>query len=66
LQWNEDETLIPELRRRFNERFSPARYASLLRLVEERCGTRVEYRIAETPVFLPLAMLEEMATRGWN
>jgi hypothetical protein len=56
--------LIPELRNQFNERFTPDRYASLLRLVEERCGMRVEYRIAETPVFLPLALLEEMAAAG--
>jgi len=56
--------LIPELRRRFNEGFSPARYASVLNLLEERCGTRVDYRIAETPVFLPLALLEGMAAEG--
>jgi hypothetical protein len=56
--------LIPELRRRFNEGFTPERYASLLALAEERCGTRVEYRIAETPVFLPLPLLEEMAAAG--
>jgi hypothetical protein len=64
LNWTEDETLIPELRRRFNEGFTPTRYASLLGLLEERCGTRVEYRIAETPVFLPLALLEGMAAEG--
>jgi hypothetical protein len=56
--------MIPELRRQFNEGFTPERYADLLRLVEERCGTRVEYRIAETPVFLPLPLLEQMASAG--
>jgi hypothetical protein len=56
--------LITDLRRRFNERFTPERYSSLLRLMEERCGVRVEYRVAETPVFLPLALLEEMAESG--
>lgn len=56
--------MIPELRRQFNGRFNPERYASLLRLVEERCGTRVEYRIAETPIFLPFALLGEMAADG--
>jgi len=60
----EGETLIPELRRRFNEGFTPDRYASLLRLVDERCGTRVEYRVAETPVFLSLGLLEQMAAAG--
>lgn len=56
--------MIPELRRQFNEGFTPNGYATLLKLAEERCGTRVEYRIAETPVFLPLAILERMAAAG--
>jgi hypothetical protein len=58
--------LIPELRRQFNRGFTPERYASLLALVEARCGMRVEYRIAETPVFLPLTLLDEMAAEGAN
>jgi hypothetical protein len=56
--------MIPELRRQFNEGFTPEQYAALLRLAEERCGTRVEYRIAETPVFLPLPLLDQMASAG--
>jgi hypothetical protein len=56
--------LIPELRNQFNKAFTAERYESLLRLVEDRCGTRVEFRIAETPVFLPASLLEEMATAG--
>jgi hypothetical protein len=57
-------TLIPELRSRFNYEFTQERYESLLRRMEDRCGTRVEYRIAETPVFLPQELLEEMAMEG--
>jgi hypothetical protein len=56
--------LITDLRRRFNEAFTTKDYAHLLRLVEQRSGVRVEFRIAETPVFLPLALLEEMAKAG--
>ena len=56
--------MIPELRRSFNARFTTDRYISLLDAVERRCGTRVEYRIAETPVFLPAALLSEMARAG--
>jgi hypothetical protein len=56
--------LIPQLRRQFNEGFAPECYTRLLSLVQQRCGMRVEFRIAETPVFLPLALLEEMATEG--
>ena len=56
--------MIPELRRQFNERFTPEAYTSLLRLVDERCGVPVEYRIAECPVFLPGRLLGEMAAVG--
>lgn len=56
--------MIPELRSRFNQDFDPKSYAVLLALLEQRCGVRVDYRVAETPVFLPLALLEEMAAAG--
>jgi len=56
--------LIPKLRRQFNEAFTNERYGRLLGLVAQRCRMRVDYRIAETPVFLPLELLDEMATAG--
>lgn len=56
--------MIPELRTQFNEGFSPEQYRELLKLVDQRCGAPVEYRIAETPVFLPPALLNEMAEAG--
>ncbi len=56
--------MIPALRSDFNGRFTPNQYASLLALLEERCGLRVEFRIAETPIFLPEALLNEMAADG--
>ncbi|MDR3772898.1 MAG: hypothetical protein P4L26_06095 [Terracidiphilus sp.] len=56
--------MIPELRRRFNAGYTPDRYTWLLRNLEERCGTRVEFRIAETPVFLPQDLVEAMAAAG--
>src|ERR1035437_168203 len=60
----EDLPLVPELRTRFNQRFNAGDYAALLALLERRCGTRIEYRVAETPVFMPLQQLEEMAAQG--
>jgi len=62
--FEEEAALIPELRTRFNERFTPAGYAALLGLLEERCGMRIDYRVAETPVFVPLGLLEQMAGAG--
>jgi len=36
----------------------------LLDLLEQRCGTRIGFRVAETPIFVPLTMLEAMAAAG--
>ncbi len=56
--------MISELRDAFNAGFRPENYQLLLRRLDERAGTKVEFRVAETPVFLPLALLEEMSEAG--
>jgi hypothetical protein len=56
--------LIRELRKGFNTAFTGDRYLSLLTRLQERCGTRVEFRVAETPIFVPLELLETMASDG--
>jgi hypothetical protein len=56
--------VIPDLRARFNERFVENDYASLLFRLEQRCGSRVEFRVAETPIFVPGALLNELSTHG--
>ncbi len=56
--------MIPEIRARFNQRFDPESYALLLALLEQRCGGRVEFRIAESPIFVPLPLLNGMAQEG--
>ena len=56
--------MIPLLREHFNRTFSPDRYGSLLAWLEERSGVKVEFRVAETPIFVPLALLDEMGKEG--
>ena len=56
--------MIPQLRSQFNRQYSADKYAALLSRLEERCGTRVEFRVAETPIFVHKAMLDEMAQAG--
>jgi hypothetical protein len=56
--------LIPELRTRFNSKFTHKSYAELLALQERFCGTKVDFRIAETPIFVPPEILNEMAEAG--
>jgi len=56
--------VIPELRLQFNRRFEQAAYSALLARLEDRCGVNVEFRVAETPIFVALALLEQMAEAG--
>ena len=56
--------MLPEHRRRFNECFREQGYSSLLGLLAQRCGVEVAFRVAETPIFVPYTLLEEMAAAG--
>jgi hypothetical protein len=56
--------MIPALRQNFNANFSPEKYQRLLKLMEERCGTPVKFRVCETPVFLPKPLLDQMCDYG--
>ncbi|MGA8312319.1 MAG: hypothetical protein WB755_19975, partial [Terriglobales bacterium] len=56
--------MIPALRQQFNANFTPEKYQRLLKLLEERCGTPVKFRVCETPVFLPKPLLEQMCQYG--
>ncbi|MGA2806699.1 MAG: hypothetical protein ABSE87_01125 [Terracidiphilus sp.] len=56
--------MIPELRSRFNQSFQPEKYAALRELLERRCATKVEFRVAETPIFVEQFLLDEMAAAG--
>jgi hypothetical protein len=56
--------VIPRLRSQFNRDYSPEKYLALLARLEERCGVRVDFRVAETPVFLEKGLLDQMADIG--
>ena len=56
--------MIEALRSQFNGRFTAEAYASLVRGLEESCGTQLGFRVAETPVFLSRKMLDGMAAEG--
>ena len=56
--------MIPSYRKRFNANYSPEKYRHFLKLMEERCGAPVEFRIAETPCFFPKPLLDQMAKYG--
>jgi hypothetical protein len=56
--------MIPALRQHFNANFTPEKYQRLLKLLEERCGTPVKFRVCETPCFLPKALIDQMSEYG--
>jgi len=56
--------MIPALRQQFNANFTPEKYQRLLKLLEDRCGTPVKFRVCETPVFLPKPLLDQMCEYG--
>jgi hypothetical protein len=56
--------MLEPYRSAFNERFTFGKYAELLRLLEERTRTKVEFRVAETPCFFARELMERLARTG--
>lgn len=56
--------MIPELRRQFNERYTPTHYRRFLQMLDEGCGTHVKFRNCETPCFFPRPLMERMERDG--
>jgi hypothetical protein len=56
--------MIPSLRQQFNSNFTPEKYERFLKLMAERCGTPVPFRLCETPCFFPKPLLDQMAQYG--
>ncbi len=56
--------MIPALREDFNRNFTPAKYQKFLASLDEISGTHIEYRVSETPCFLPKPLLDTMAEYG--
>jgi len=56
--------MIPSLRKQFNANFTPEKYQTFLKVMEERCGTPVQFRMSETPCFFPKPLLDQMAEYG--
>ena len=52
--------MIPHLRQKFNAKYSDEHYQGFIHSLEAATGCRIEFRMCETPVFLPTELLEEM------
>jgi hypothetical protein len=56
--------MLEPYRSDFNARFTEAKYAELLRLLDERTQTQVEFRVAETPCFFAPELMDRMVRAG--
>lgn len=56
--------MISHLRADFNKRFTEEKYRLFLNRLDAICGCHVEFRVAETPVFIPTALMERMEQAG--
>ena len=56
--------MIPGIRQAYNQQFSPARYADLLASLTLETGVTPAFRVAETPVFVPKELQEQLLAAG--
>jgi hypothetical protein len=52
--------MVPERRRAFNARFTDDRYQAYRAALERQCGMAVEFRLSETPCFLPERLVDSL------
>ncbi|WP_437961586.1 hypothetical protein WME76_19365 [Sorangium sp. So ce119] len=50
----------PTFRRAFNAAFGPSTYAEYMSRLERRLGCSIPFRVAETPLFLPAALRDDL------
>ena len=56
--------MIPALRQQFNANFTPEKYQTFLKLMEDRCGAPVNFQLSETPCFFSKPLLDQMSQYG--
>jgi hypothetical protein len=56
--------MLEPYRTAFNERFTMGKYAELLRLLNERTRTEVEFRVCETPCFFAPELMQQLVRTG--
>jgi hypothetical protein len=56
--------MVPALRADFNARYTDAKYQDLLRTLDAKSRTHIEFRVAETPCFFSPALFAQMTQAG--
>jgi len=52
--------MIKEYREKYNSEFSEKTYSEFVKYLDGICGHKIEFRIAETPIFIPDQLLTEI------
>lgn len=58
--------MVREIRRAYNEAFTEERHAAMVRDLESQVGFPIEFRISETPLFLPDRLSRELERAAWE
>ncbi len=58
--------MIPSLRRSYNTEFSQEKFRQYQTRLEKEAGCPIPFRLAESPVFLPPELLEEMVSASFE
>src|ERR1700724_753450 len=56
--------MSPEVRRRYKAEFTDEKYQKYKQRLEAEAGCEIPFRLAESPVFLPPALRDEMVAAG--
>lgn len=56
--------MIPEHRQSYNAAFSPARYQEMLADIERQLPGQLDFRVAETPLFVPALLRDKLLAAG--
>ena len=56
--------MIEETRKAFNAAFNEETYQKMVSELDQKLGRKIEFRIAESPVFLPVAFREKLIAAG--
>ena len=56
--------MIPAPRQLFNAAFTPARYQQMLAAIDQQLPNQLEFRLAETPVFVPAGLRDKLIEAG--
>ncbi|MGI4835730.1 MAG: hypothetical protein ACRYFK_19920 [Janthinobacterium lividum] len=56
--------MIPEIRAAYNAQFTPEKYQRMLADVEQQLPNQLEFRLAETPIFVPRPLRDKLVQAG--